>query len=336
MNYDGLDCFGERQISGTRLLPERARRWRRTTMPPPLCDEDTVPYSFSFQKPTFLWAGDKKWKSLVNLMAKALGGNEEFRMLPSTNKNKRHLSGGILPLCNDTGIFQECQEYGPVLRWKQASTILRLTPHTLIYTALYWEEMLFEGFSCLCLERKSCNREEEVGAGFVIASYILLQDKYSKIPGKIYISIVRSNAILCFVILVPRISMTEEQFKSCVTLEVKGETQLLNLSEKLKAGGVAHKLWIEQPENIATSLATKPYPKSTVSSFFKDLKLYGAVEFALSFEIERHEAESPVALHVQRLHHSAAVGTRAAHHLPPNHPLVFIAHEHQAHLSRQI
>ncbi|XP_047966334.1 putative peptidyl-tRNA hydrolase PTRHD1 isoform X2 [Salvia hispanica] len=59
-----------------------------------------------------------------------------------------------------------------------------------------------------------------------------------------------------------------------VTLEVKGETQLLNLSEKLKAGGVAHKLWIEQPGNIATSLATKPYPKSTVSSFFKNLKLY--------------------------------------------------------------
>lgn len=58
-----------------------------------------------------------------------------------------------------------------------------------------------------------------------------------------------------------------------VTLEVKGETQLLNLSEKLKAGGVAHKLWIEQPENFATCLATKPCPKSTVSSFFKKLKL---------------------------------------------------------------
>ncbi|GAB2285177.1 hypothetical protein Dimus_019629 [Dionaea muscipula] len=58
-----------------------------------------------------------------------------------------------------------------------------------------------------------------------------------------------------------------------VTLEVKGETQILNLSEKLKAGGIAHKLWIEQPENIPTCLATKPYPKSTVSSFFKKLKL---------------------------------------------------------------
>ncbi|KAJ6295262.1 hypothetical protein OIU78_023306 [Salix suchowensis] len=47
-----------------------------------------------------------------------------------------------------------------------------------------------------------------------------------------------------------------------VTLEVKGEPQILNLSEKLKAGGIAHKLWIEQPENIPTCLATKPYPKS--------------------------------------------------------------------------
>ncbi|XP_059460966.1 uncharacterized protein LOC132190099 [Corylus avellana] len=58
-----------------------------------------------------------------------------------------------------------------------------------------------------------------------------------------------------------------------VTLEVKGEPQILNLSEKLTAGGITHKLWIEQPENIPTCLATKPYPKSVVSSFFKKLKL---------------------------------------------------------------
>ncbi|KZV31700.1 hypothetical protein F511_00504 [Dorcoceras hygrometricum] len=58
-----------------------------------------------------------------------------------------------------------------------------------------------------------------------------------------------------------------------VTLEVKGEAQIRDLSEKLEAGGVAHKLWMEQPENIPTCLATKPYPKSFVSSFFKKLKL---------------------------------------------------------------
>ncbi|CAL1385260.1 unnamed protein product [Linum trigynum] len=58
-----------------------------------------------------------------------------------------------------------------------------------------------------------------------------------------------------------------------VTLEVKGETQMLNLAEKLRGGGIAHKLWIEQPENIPTCIATKPYPKSQVASFFKKLKL---------------------------------------------------------------
>ncbi|KAF6161755.1 hypothetical protein GIB67_013832 [Kingdonia uniflora] len=58
-----------------------------------------------------------------------------------------------------------------------------------------------------------------------------------------------------------------------VTLEVKGEPQILNLSGKLTANGIDHKLWIEQPENIPTCIATKPYPKSTVSSFFKKLNL---------------------------------------------------------------
>ncbi|KAJ1698006.1 hypothetical protein LUZ63_006518 [Rhynchospora breviuscula] len=47
-----------------------------------------------------------------------------------------------------------------------------------------------------------------------------------------------------------------------VTLEVKGETQLKNLAEKLEAASIQHKLWIEQPENIPTCLATRPYPKS--------------------------------------------------------------------------
>ncbi|KAK2967979.1 hypothetical protein RJ640_015424 [Escallonia rubra] len=62
-------------------------------------------------------------------------------------------------------------------------------------------------------------------------------------------------------------------FSFVVTLEVKGEPQIRHLSEKLTAGGISHKLWIEQPENIPTCLATKPYPKSIVSSFFKKLKL---------------------------------------------------------------
>lgn len=55
--------------------------------------------------------------------------------------------------------------------------------------------------------------------------------------------------------------------------EVKGETQLRALSAKLLAAGVAHKLWTEQPENIATALATKPYARSEVAMHFKKLDL---------------------------------------------------------------
>ena len=60
---------------------------------------------------------------------------------------------------------------------------------------------------------------------------------------------------------------------SQVVLEVKGEPQLRTLSAALEAAGVAHKLWMEQPENVATCLATKPYPKQAVVAHFKKLNL---------------------------------------------------------------
>ena len=58
-----------------------------------------------------------------------------------------------------------------------------------------------------------------------------------------------------------------------VVLEVKGETQLLNLAAKLADAGVDHKLWMEQPENFATCLATRPYRKDEVAQWFKKCNL---------------------------------------------------------------
>ncbi|XP_043252403.1 putative peptidyl-tRNA hydrolase PTRHD1 [Colletes gigas] len=58
-----------------------------------------------------------------------------------------------------------------------------------------------------------------------------------------------------------------------VVLEVPDEASLNALCEKLKTEDIHHKLWIEQPENIPTCLATKPYPKSKVQSYFKKYKL---------------------------------------------------------------
>ncbi|URD86066.1 Peptidyl-tRNA hydrolase PTH2 [Musa troglodytarum] len=49
-----------------------------------------------------------------------------------------------------------------------------------------------------------------------------------------------------------------------VTLEVKGETQLRNLANKLKKEGIDHKLWVQQPEDLPTCLTTRPCPKLTL------------------------------------------------------------------------
>uniref|UniRef100_A0A1B0C401 peptidyl-tRNA hydrolase n=1 Tax=Glossina palpalis gambiensis TaxID=67801 RepID=A0A1B0C401_9MUSC len=58
-----------------------------------------------------------------------------------------------------------------------------------------------------------------------------------------------------------------------VILEAKNDTVLLKLAEKLKEGDIKHKLWIEQPENIPTCLAIKPYAKENVQQYVKHLKL---------------------------------------------------------------
>lgn len=58
-----------------------------------------------------------------------------------------------------------------------------------------------------------------------------------------------------------------------VVLETKNEAQLRSLSEKLTSANILHKLWIEQPEDYATCLATAPGPKSTLQPHVKKLKL---------------------------------------------------------------
>ncbi|XP_077527677.1 putative peptidyl-tRNA hydrolase PTRHD1 [Haemaphysalis longicornis] len=59
-----------------------------------------------------------------------------------------------------------------------------------------------------------------------------------------------------------------------VVLAAPTDAKLIALSKTLEAAKVDHKLWTEQPENIPTCLATKPYAKSEVQPFFKDFKLF--------------------------------------------------------------
>ena len=60
---------------------------------------------------------------------------------------------------------------------------------------------------------------------------------------------------------------------SKVVLEVKGEQQLHKLSNRLTEHKIAHKLWIEQPENFPTCLATAPCSKAEVQQHFKKFQL---------------------------------------------------------------
>lgn len=59
-----------------------------------------------------------------------------------------------------------------------------------------------------------------------------------------------------------------------VVLEAPDEKSLVSLKEKLESNGVKHKLWIEQPENIATCLVAKPHPKEEIQKYFKKFKLF--------------------------------------------------------------
>ena len=58
-----------------------------------------------------------------------------------------------------------------------------------------------------------------------------------------------------------------------VVLEIKNESQLTALSEKLKGDGIEHALWREQPEDVVTCLATRPYRRSVVGGYFKKCNL---------------------------------------------------------------
>ncbi len=58
-----------------------------------------------------------------------------------------------------------------------------------------------------------------------------------------------------------------------VCLEAPSREALEALAASLAAARVAHKLWVEQPEGVATALATAPYPRSALRPFFAALKL---------------------------------------------------------------
>ncbi|XP_015715156.2 putative peptidyl-tRNA hydrolase PTRHD1 [Coturnix japonica] len=58
-----------------------------------------------------------------------------------------------------------------------------------------------------------------------------------------------------------------------VVLEAPDEAALTTLAQTLKEHSIDHEVWTEQPENIPSCLALRPYPKDQVHPHLKKFKL---------------------------------------------------------------
>lgn len=58
-----------------------------------------------------------------------------------------------------------------------------------------------------------------------------------------------------------------------ISIQAPDVSKLNSLGEVLQQNDIKHKVWIEQPENIPTCIALKPYRKEDVHKYVKKFKL---------------------------------------------------------------
>lgn len=58
-----------------------------------------------------------------------------------------------------------------------------------------------------------------------------------------------------------------------VVLQINDTKELQHLSSILDKNSLKYKLWVEQPENIVTALAVKPYHRDFIKDYFKKYPL---------------------------------------------------------------
>lgn len=58
-----------------------------------------------------------------------------------------------------------------------------------------------------------------------------------------------------------------------IILRCDDEVSLRSTAASLAAAGVSHHVWVEQPENTPTALATAPLPRDDLKPFFSSFKL---------------------------------------------------------------
>ena len=58
-----------------------------------------------------------------------------------------------------------------------------------------------------------------------------------------------------------------------IVLAAQSAAEVERVAAALAAAALGHRVWLEQPEAVVTALATAPYPRSVLASFFAGLKL---------------------------------------------------------------
>ena len=56
--------------------------------------------------------------------------------------------------------------------------------------------------------------------------------------------------------------------------QVNDIKELSTLANLLQSNSIDFRIWVKEPDNIATCLATRPYPVSEISKYFKNVKIY--------------------------------------------------------------
>ncbi|XP_075219936.1 putative peptidyl-tRNA hydrolase PTRHD1 isoform X2 [Lycorma delicatula] len=59
-----------------------------------------------------------------------------------------------------------------------------------------------------------------------------------------------------------------------IILQVPDDESLQKIHDELKSNTIDFYQWLEKPDDINTCVALRPYPKSAVENYFKNLKLF--------------------------------------------------------------
>ncbi|CAF2437323.1 unnamed protein product [Rotaria sp. Silwood2] len=116
----------------------------------------------------------------------------------------------------------------------------------------------------------------------IIVQYILLRRDLKKMKnyndGAIIAQACHASSSILFKTInddLTKLYLSDLERMHKVVLGIDGnENEINELSDILKKNSIEHYLWIEQPENIPTAIAVKPYYKKDIEHFFSKYKLY--------------------------------------------------------------